>query len=348
MGFNSLTSPLTFANAQATYNGYKAPSSSPAPKVTSQTAAAPTGNMTTWGTGVGGSTPTTPQAASVGTYAAAAAAAQAKAAAQAQADFNAAKGITYSSINENIGDTGNKLNTSVLDYLGSLKSGQRSIDRASVQNELSRESGRLGVLDMVGTGIRSGGVMLNNKGATNSSAAEAIAKAYGALGRKQLSSVGNQYETGLQNIQDQQTELGEQTATFQRHYGEQKQSAVNSIVQDASSKLAALNAAAQNASLVERINIESEKARIRNDALSQLSGYDATLNNGVSSVTAATTDTNRASAKAALLAGTAPESAFQYTAAAPAQFQGTGPYASPLQVFSNQRKQDDSLLPVGA
>jgi len=262
-------------------------------------------------------------------------------------DYNSAKTNAYSSINDAIGDTGNKLNSSVLDYLDSLRAGQRGIDRAAVQNEMSRESGRLGVMDMVGQGIRSGGVMLNNKGATNSSAGEALARAYGDIGRRELSKVGNQYELGVQGIADQQLDLQEQTQQFQRHYGEQKQSAVNSIVQDASSKLAALNAAAQNASLADRIDIEQQKAAIRNQALNALAGYDNTLNSGVSSVTAATTDDNRAKAKAAILAGTAPEEAFSYTTSAPAQFQQTGPYSSPLQVFSAPRRNDDNLLPTG-
>lgn len=337
MAFNSITSPLTLANAQSTYQGFKAPS------VYTPKPASP--GITPGNTPLPGSVVSAPAPApAYNAAAAAASAAAAKAAAQARSDYDSAKNNAYGSINDVIGDTGNKLNSSVLDYIDSLRSGQRGIDRAAQQNEMSRESGRLGVLDLVGTGIRSGGVMLNNKGATNSSAGEALGKAYSEIGRKELSKVGNQYELGNQDIANQQQDLTDQTTQFQRHFGEQKQSAVNTIVQDASSKLAALNAAAQNASLADRINIEAEKARIRNDALSKLSTYDNVLSNGVSSVTAATTDQNRAAAKSALLAGTAPENAFNYTTNIPAQFQNTGPFASPLQVFSAPKRNDDSQL----
>lgn len=260
--------------------------------------------------------------------------------AKAQADFNSAKNTTFGSITDAINDTGRKFNSSILDYVDTLRSGQRAIDRAAVQNEMARESGRLGVIDSVGSGIRNAGTMLSAKGATSSSAAEEIAKLYSKFGQKQLSSVGNQYELGLQDIADQQTDLGEQTSQFQRHYGEQKETAINSIVQDASNKLAALNAAAQNASLAERIDIEQQKAAIRNQALSTLASYDTALTQGISSVTAATKDTNRAQAKAAILAGTAPETSFDYTTQIPGEFQGTGPYSSPLQVFAPGRKDD--------
>ena len=332
MAFNSITSPLTLANAQATYSGFKTPNT-----YSSQNASAvpvpnpsPTNDKQPTFTGL--------------TYDPIAEAA-ARAAAQARTDYDAAKTNTYSSINDVIGDTGSKLNSSILDYLDSLKSGQRAIDQKAVQNEMSRESGRLGVVDAVGSGIRNAGVMLSAKGATSSSAADEIAKLYSQFGRKQLSNVGNQYELGNQDVANAQEDLGMDTAQFQRHYEEQKNSAVNTIVQDASSKLAALNAAAQNASLADRIDIESQKAAIRNQALNALAGYDNSLREGVSSVSAASTDTNRAKAKSALIAGTAPENAFDYTTRVPAGLQGTGPFSSPLQVFSPPKRQDE--LSVG-
>lgn len=342
-GFNALTSPLTFANTQANWSSMtNGNSNKPAPAKVAP-AAAPAAPTASAAAAPAARPVYRAPAVYVDPYAKWGGKANYD---RAVSDYNSAKGNAYSSINDSIGDTGRKLNSSVLDYIDSLRSGQRAIDQAAVQNEMARESGRLGVMDLVGNGIRSGGVMLNNRGATNSSAGEALAKAYGDIGRRELSKIGNQYELGNQNIADQQLALGEETQQFTRHYEEQKNSAVNTIVQDASSKLAALNAAAQNASLAERIDIEGQKAAIRNQALNALAGYDNTLRQGVSSVTAATTDTNRAKAKSAILAGTAPETAFEYTTSAPAQFQDSGPYSSPLQVFLSGRRQDDQV-PVG-
>lgn len=103
--------------------------------------------------------------------------------AKAQADFNSAKNTTFGSITDAINDTGRKFNSSILDYVDTLRSGQRAIDRAAVQNEMARESGRLGVIDSVGSGIRNAGTMLSAKGATSSSAAEEIAKLYSKFDR---------------------------------------------------------------------------------------------------------------------------------------------------------------------
>lgn len=330
MAFNSLTSPLTFANTQANWssmtngvsNGAKsqpakaAPAAGVAPPVTTPK--------------VQVATPKAP-AVYVDPYAKWGGRAGYD---RAVGDYSAAKTAAYNSIGDVIGDTGNKLNSSVLDFLGNLTKGQRAIDQSAVQNEMGRIQGRSGVMDMVGQGLRSGGVMLNNRGSTNSSAGEQLAKAYSDIGRRGLSEVGNEYALGNENIMNQQLGLDEDTATFQRHYGENKTSAVNSIVQDASSKLAGLNAAAQNASLAERIDIENEKARIRNDALSRLSAYDAVLQQGVSGTKAASADVNRAKATELINAGTAPENSFNFTTATPAEFQNTGPFSSPLQVFS--------------
>lgn len=258
-------------------------------------------------------------------------------------DFNAAKNNAYGSITDLTTDTANKYNSSILDYLDQFRAGQRAIDRSSVQNELARSEGRMGVLDMVGTGLKSGGVMLNNAGAANSSAGEQLGKAYSDLGRKELSKVGNQFVLGQENIKGQQDELNIGADTFKRKSGESKVSAVNAIVQTASQQLAQLNAAAQSASLPDRIAIEQEKVRIRNEALSRLTVFDATLNSGIAGTTPASADTNRIEAQRLLTAGTAPENSFNYTSSIPAQFQGSGPFASALPIFTGKRRDPASV-----
>lgn len=253
-------------------------------------------------------------------------------------DYNSAKNNAYGSITDLTNDTGAKYNSGILDFLDTLKSGQRNIDKGAVQNELARDQGRAGVLDMVGTGIRSGGVVLNNAGGANSSAGEALGRAYGDLGRRELTTVGNQYELGNENIKGQQDDLNAGTATFRRHTEESKVSAVNSIVQTASDQLAKLNAAAQSASLPDRIAIEQEKARIRNDAMAKLTSYDATLNAGISGTAPRSVEGNRVEAQRLLTAGTAPENSFDFTSSVPTQFQNTGPFASNLPIFTGKRR----------
>lgn len=261
-------------------------------------------------------------------------------------DYNSAKNNAYSSINDAIGDAGRSMNSSVLDYLYGLEKGQKAIDSKSVQNELSRISGRAGVLDTIGTGIDSAGTMLSNRGAINSSAAEALARAYNTIGQRQLSNVNNQYEVGKVGIQEDKNALAGEQAQFLRHLDENKQNAVNKIVQSASSALASLNAAAQNASLDDRIDIEAQKAAIRNQVLDQLAQYDTVLSKGIAGIAPASVDANRAKATEMLTAGVAPDNAFNYSTTIPTQWQNTGPFSSPLAVFAPSRRNNERLTGV--
>lgn len=261
-------------------------------------------------------------------------------------DFTSARDTTYGSIGDAENNAADQYHSSILDYLDSYAKGQTAIDRAGVQNEMGREQGRRGVLDMVGTGIRSSGVTLANRNAGSSSATEAFARAYGELGRREMSKVGNQYAIGQNNIKGQADDLAAGLGTFRRHMGEGKNTTVNSIVQDATTKLAQLNAVAQNASLPDRIQIEQEKARIRNDAMAKLTAHDSALDNGLKDHQAHSAEQNHAEGVNLLNAGTAPESGFQFNTSAPLQFQNTGPFASSLPLFLAPKKADERN-PVG-
>lgn len=251
--------------------------------------------------------------------------------------FNAQKGNIYGTANEAAANAGIGLNSSILDLLSALKSGQSKIDQQAVQNELAKKQGTAGVLGMVGRGIKSGGVTLANKNASNSSASEALARAYGDIGRRQLSSVGNQYAQGQDAVATAQADFEQQRAGQIRHIGENKAQVVNNIVADARDKLAALDGQIASANLPNRINIEQEKEAIRQAALNQLQQYDQALSQGVAGINPTSIDARRGKAAELANAGTAPENAFNYTTQTPVQFQDTGPFASGLPIFISNR-----------
>lgn len=248
-------------------------------------------------------------------------------------DYNAQKGNTMGSITDRINTEGSGYGSTITDFLENLGAGQKKVDSQSVQNELSKRQGTSGVLDMIGRGVRSGGVMLANKNATNSSATEALGRAYGDIGRRQLSGVGNQYEQGKLKVQSSQDDLDLQRSQGVRHLGENKTNIINGIVTDAQNALASLNQAAANASLPDRIDIEVEKQRIRNEALGKLQAFDTQLNTGVANIKPSDQMTNMTKAAQMDTAGTAADDAFNFSSSIPAQFQGTGPFASDLPLF---------------
>lgn len=247
-----------------------------------------------------------------------------------------------SNISNTAGDSAttsvNALHGSILDLLDSVRSGQGKINEAGVQNELAKKQGYNSILDMVSHGIQSGGVTLANKNASSSSAADAIARAYGDIGRRQNNKVNNQYELGNHNIGLQQEDLNLQKAQGVRHINESEQTSVDSIVADARNKLAALDAAIAGSNLPQRINIEQEKARIKEAVSGILGTYNNDLNSGVAAINPASADANRVSASGLATAGVSATNPFNFTTSAPAQFQNTGPFASELPIFTAPRK----------
>lgn len=227
---------------------------------------------------------------------------------------------------------------SIQDTIHSLQTGQQAIDRKATQNESSRIQGTQGVLGMVGRGIKSGGVMLANRNAGNSSAAQALANAYGQQGQRQLSQVGNQYAQNAGDIAVNQQEQDYQQSQAPNKFHQGLMDNVNSIVASAGDKLAQLDAARAQASLPDRLAIDQEKESVRQQVLGLLQQYDSQLAQGVGGIHAASRDQNLASASGLLQAGQADPNLFQYDTQTPAQFQNTGPFASGLPIFTTGKR----------
>lgn len=255
-------------------------------------------------------------------------------------NFDTQKQGIYNSSNDAAGAYGDQLGRGILDFLDQQRVGQQNIDNQASKNELAKIQGVGGILGMVGRGIKSGGVMLAGKNAGNSSAAQGIANAYGEQGRRQLSSVGNQYELGNQDVQQAQDAYGIQQASGVRNLQGGKNDAINNIVNSAQDKFYALDAQIANASLPDRIAIEQEKQNVRNSVMQQLQQFDTQLNQGVQNIHASSVDDRRAKAQQLNSAGTdLGAGAFDYTTETPGQFQGSGPFSSDLPLFSlNKRR----------
>lgn len=231
---------------------------------------------------------------------------------------------------------GQNTNLGVKQYLQDLALGQSAIDNKAINNELALRQGREGVNGMVGRGIRSGGVLLANKNASDSSAAGALARAYGDIGRRQLSSVGNQYELQNRNIASDQNAFNVKKGQKFESYQQDKTNQINSIVLDARNKLAALEASMVGDKLTPNFNVEAEKEKIRQDALNKLSFLDqqfSRINTEVNPLDAAA---RRTQATQLASAGQAPSDSFTFTDQVPAQFQGSG-LPSELPLFSVPR-----------
>ncbi len=250
--------------------------------------------------------------------------------------FGSQKDSIYSSSRAAAKNTGLGLQNTILDLIDSVMTGQTSIDNRGVNNELSKQRGVADTYSAVGRGIQSGAVTLANKNASDSSASDAIARAYGNIGQRQLSDIGNQYELENQDIGLAQADLDRQATSGLRRIETSREQAVNSIVDEANNKLAALDAAMMDASLPDRLAINDEKSRIRSEVLGVLSDYDNKLGD-VSKIDPTSQDARIAEATRRGQLGQAPANSFSYDTTMPAQFQGTGPFASDLPIFSYRK-----------
>lgn len=253
--------------------------------------------------------------------------------------INAQENNIYSSSQDAAKAFGSKYNRSILDYLDSRRIGQQGIDTQAAKNELAKIQGMNGILSMINQGVNSAGVQLANRNAGDSSASDAIARAYSQIGRNQAANIGNQYALGQQDVQTAQNNFDVQQQSGLRNLQGSKEDAINSIVSDANTQLAALDAQIANASLPGRLEIEQAKQQIRNDAVKALQSYDSQLSQGVGGIKATTADQRRAKAAEMATAGyDLGQNAFNYSTNVPVALQGTGPSSSTLPIYTYQNK----------
>lgn len=249
----------------------------------------------------------------------------------------------YGSSTDSARQSGLGLDTAIRQFGLQTRQAQDAINQKGVQNEASKRAGTADILSMVGRGIRSGGVTLANKNASSSSAADAIARAYGDIGQREQSKVNNQYALGQEDINSQQKALTDQESLYRdATYANNKEQIIGGIVQSAQGQLAELDNALRGASLPDRIAIENEKAKVRGLAQNELAKYDSLLASQLASAHANSQDENRAKATQLSQLGQAPAGQFEYNTEAPAQFQGQAPAGGNLPLFSLRKNQDQN------
>jgi len=265
------------------------------------------------------------------------AAAQAAQQQAARNSFNSGKTNIYDSASSAAtGFVGSQRNN-ILDFIEGLTSSQQGIDRGRVKAQLGKDRASQGIMGMVGRGIKSGGTMLANRNAGDSSAAGAIAKAYGDLGNRQQSDVNNQFGMENEDFNVAQGQLGQQRASGLRRFATDSSNTVNSIVDQARQSFAALNDQAAGAGIEDRIAIEQEKEAIRQSTLAQIAELDQ-LASGANNVQAMGGDAVRSEAGRLNKLGQGEGSQYNFTSQAPAQMQN-GVQLGQLPIYSNRRRQ---------
>jgi len=225
------------------------------------------------------------------------------------------------------------------DVIGGLQSRQQGINESQIGAQQARNIGSQNILGMIGRGIQSGSTMLANRNALDSSAAGAIARAYGQLGQRQQTGVNTQFQTAERQNQAAQQSLEQAKAqTIERKRFEYSQQAQN-IAEDAARQMQALNEAAAGAGIADRINIDAEKQNLRSQAIAQLSELDRQLA-GVSGIQGASQEQIMSQATQRQQSGQAPANMFDMGALTPEQqmAQQPGAQLGQLPIYSTRRR----------
>ena len=267
----------------------------------------------------------------------AAAAAQAAQQQAARNSFNSGRTNIFDSATSAAGRFVGDQRNNILDFIEGITNSQQGIDRGRVKAQLGKDRASEGIMGMVGRGIRSGGTMLANRNAGDSSAAGAIAQAYGDLGNRQQSDVNNQFGMQQEDFNIAQGQLGQQRASGLRRFDTDSTNTVNNIVEDARQSFAALNEQAAGAGIEDRIAIEQEKEAIRNQTLQQLAVLDQEVAK-VGGVKAMGGDAIRSEAGRMNRLGQGEGTKFSFTDQAPMQLQN-GVQLGLLPIYSNRRRQ---------
>ena len=225
------------------------------------------------------------------------------------------------------------------DVIGGLQSKQQGINESQIGAQQARNIGSQNILGMIGRGIQSGSTMLANRNALDSSAAGAIARAYGQLGQRQQTGVNTQFQTAERQNQAAQQALEQaKSQTIERKKFEYSQQAQN-IAEDAARQMQALNEAAAGAGIGDRINIDAEKQNLRSQAIAQLAELDRQLA-GVSGIQGASQEQIMSQAGERQRAGQAPANMFDMATITPEQqmAQQPGAQLGQLPIYSTRRR----------
>jgi hypothetical protein len=252
-------------------------------------------------------------------------------------NFNNGTNEMYRSSAEAADTAGTAYGQGIRSWLTELGIGQDALNSRGAAAEMNKQAGTQGVLNMVGRGIRSGGVMLANKNAGDSSAAGALARLYGDLGDRTLQSdVNNPYALEMGAISTEQGAFDKRKTDELTTLAEDKTTIVNNVVNAARTEINRLNGMMTDATLPQRIALEQAIQTVRDDATAELSKYDTEVAKA-GNVKAQDDGTRRSKGAEMLSAGKAAPGAFNFTTEMPSQFQGTGPFASELPLFTYGR-----------
>lgn len=238
---------------------------------------------------------------------------------------------------QGITDVANSYDAKSMEFANKIQGGQDSINTALTNNGLNLRRSMSNIVNGVRTGLRSGGVTLAGYNASDSGAADAMARAYAKLGNNQMGDANNQAllvdneQQGNQRILNRDKEQGEQQ--LESYKGTE----TGRVRGDVSSKLGTLLAQGQNEGVDGVIDM-GVVDRIIGEGMQRLMAADQARQGRLAGVRGLTAEEINAEAARLDQLGAEGTSPFAYEAGGVME-QGTpGAPITQLPMFMRQRK----------
>ena len=213
--------------------------------------------------------------------------------------------------NQSATDVRNKYQGDVQKFLATIQNGQDDINSGMANNALNLRRSMANIAGGIRQGIKSGGVQLANMNATDSGAADAMARAYATMGNQQAGDANNEAALKEAELNTQQVKLNRDRDEGVAGFDREREAEVSRIRGDLRNKLALLDAqgAAEGVNGAVDMGIVD---RVINQAVAQLAAVDQMRNqrlSGVQALDKAGANAKAAEMDAAGMEGTSPFSA---------------------------------------
>jgi hypothetical protein len=200
-------------------------------------------------------------------------------------------------------NSANGYQTQANSLLSTLQAGQSNVNNEITQAEMNKQQSLHGLMNDVGNGLRSGGVQLASGNALDSSAANALARAYSNYATTQRGTIGQTEAGALSKASQDQNTLNSQQQQGLAQLSQMRNDAATSVGNDVATQLQNLDYQANSAGITGKVQIQALKQQVVNEGLAKLSSIDQWLQGQLASVTPQSTEQAAAAAYGQLQQG---------------------------------------------
>ena len=188
--------------------------------------------------------------------------------------FGVTQGGYQSGAETTLGDIRNEYDTRTRNFLNSIEDTQGEIDRGGAFNQLNLRRSMQNIIRGLQTGLRSGGVALAGMNASNSGAADAMARAYARVGNQQAGEAQGEFNIEAEDLQRQQGQLNRSKTEGISDLDLWQDTETGRVRSDFGNKLQVLKTQADAQGLGGEVNVGLVD-QVLNDALAKLAVIDS-------------------------------------------------------------------------